>query len=460
MYYQIHTLTGEVSLTDLYQSNPQRYPGVLASTAFNKVHGRYDILPAFPQYELRLDADSNLHCSADVTISPTTGFLDALQQCWQAERIHEPITSELPFCGGWFVYLSYELAAEIEPSLTLPKLPATIPLALALRCPLVVIHDRVTNTYSVLVENEYQHLLAEFEHDIAVAHSSPAKKVIAVHKIEEDDENAYLQQVAQIKRYIVDGDIFQANLSRRWCLQIDAQLSDSEIFVQLASANPGSFAAMLKLGDVSILSSSPERLISVRQGLAQTRPIAGTRPRDDNADADHALAEELLQHPKEQAEHIMLLDLERNDLGRICVPGSIEVDEMMTLESYQHVHHIVSNVRGRLRENITPADVIRAVFPGGTITGCPKVRCMEILAELEQTPRAAYTGSIGYINRDGSLDFNILIRTMIRDGDEITLRAGGGIVADSVAQAELAETRAKAKGLLRTFDTETSRCQA
>jgi anthranilate synthase component 1 len=167
--------------------------------------------------------------------------------------------------------------------------------------------------------------------------------------------------------------------------------------------------------------------------------------------ADAAYSQELLAHPKERAEHIMLIDLERNDLGRLCVPGTIEVNELMVLESYAHVHHIVSNVRGRLREDISPGDVIRAVFPGGTITGCPKVRCMEIIAELEQQARGAYTGSMGYINRDGSMDLNILIRSMISSGDHLQLRAGAGIVADSNALAELDETRAKARGLLRAL---------
>jgi anthranilate synthase component 1 len=156
-----------------------------------------------------------------------------------------------------------------------------------------------------------------------------------------------------------------------------------------------------------------------------------------------------MAHPKERAEHIMLIDLERNDLGRICVPGTIEVNELMVLESYAHVHHIVSNVRGRLRDDVSPGEVIRAVFPGGTITGCPKVRCMEIIAELEQHARSAYTGSMGYINRDGSMDLNILIRSMISRGEQLQLRAGAGIVADSDARAELGETRAKARGLLR-----------
>jgi anthranilate synthase component 1 len=158
-----------------------------------------------------------------------------------------------------------------------------------------------------------------------------------------------------------------------------------------------------------------------------------------------------MSHPKEQAEHIMLIDLERNDLGRICRPGTVRVDEFMVRESYAHVHHIVSNIRGELREDVTPGQVIRAVFPGGTITGCPKVRCMQIIAGLEQQARGAYTGSMGYLNRDGSMDLNILIRTMTVTADQIRLRAGAGIVADSRPQAELDETRAKARGLLRAL---------
>jgi anthranilate synthase component 1 len=181
--------------------------------------------------------------------------------------------------------------------------------------------------------------------------------------------------------------------------------------------------------------------------VAETRPIAGTRPRGEDDASDRDLSVELISHPKERAEHVMLIDLERNDLGRVCMPGSVEVDELMVVESYAHVHHIVSNVRGRLRPEVLPGDALRAVFPGGTITGCPKVRCMEIIDELEPLARAAYTGTFGYINRDGSMDTNILIRTLQLDGPDLCFRAGGGIVADSDPAAELQETRAKARGL-------------
>jgi anthranilate synthase component 1 len=201
-----------------------------------------------------------------------------------------------------------------------------------------------------------------------------------------------------------------------------------------------------------VLSSSPERLLEVKGRAISTRPIAGTRPRSGDSDQDARDTAELVAHPKERAEHVMLIDLERNDVGRVCQAGSVHVDEYMVTESYAHVHHIVSNVRGTLRADATAVDALRALYPGGTITGCPKVRCMQIIAQLEGEGRGAYTGSLGWLGTDGDADFNILIRTLTLRGDQIELRAGAGIVADSVPERELEETRAKALGMLRAFE--------
>jgi len=269
----------------------------------------------------------------------------------------------------------------------------------------------------------------------------------------EDDENNYLQQLKKLQNYIVEGDVFQVNLSRCWKTQLKDNVTHASLFHQLSRSNPGPFNALVTMGDKAIISSSPERLIKSENAYVQTRPIAGTRPRSTDNVLDKNLSNELLAHPKERAEHIMLIDLERNDMGRVCEPGSIEVNELMVLESYQHVHHIVSNVRGKLRKEITPGQLIAAVFPGGTITGCPKIRCMEILAELEQVGRGAYTGSLGYLNHDGSMDLNILIRSITRNANKLQFRAGGGIVVDSNSHNELNETRAKAKGLIHALQT-------
>ena len=447
---------GRSLVSDLYRFKPDCYPYLLASTAVGN-NGRFDILIAHPQQKLELKQGEQGR--------EGPGFLDRLDAWWLQEKAGAGTKTNgarpenIPFAGGWFVYLAYELAAEIEPVLDLPAGDRSDTIALAARCPCAVIYDHQRDLHTAVAENDFSHLLDTIEADFTAAtreHSPGSTETgsVRLKRVVEADTAPYLDQVARIKQYIVDGDIFQANLSRPWELEIDETAADIDIFDQLARANPGSFAVLARLPAATVISSSPERLVSVDNGTVQTRPIAGTRPRSENKNTDNELATELLAHPKEQAEHIMLIDLERNDLGRICVPGSIRVDELMTLESYQHVHHIVSNVTGRLRADVSPADVIRAVFPGGTITGCPKVRCMEILAEMEQAPRGAYTGSIGYINRNGDMDLNILIRTLVRKGDRISFRAGGGIVADSDAQHELAETRAKAKGLLQALGAE------
>lgn len=435
MINTIRAIAGPDDLRQLHREYPSRYPFLLQSTTPGGSLGRYDILFASPGETLVAD--------------PQTRFLDELDAVWRREQ-RDLDPGDLPFSGGWFLYLGYELAAEIEPGLQL-RADTCLPAAFAVRCTTALIYDHEDAVCHLVCETpecvDGDQLLA----DIAALdreRGSGRARVVDVH--EERPAN-FTDGVVRIKDYIAAGDVYQANLSRGWAATISAGTDASDIYAALCRSNPGPFAGMARWQDVEIISSSPERLLRVRDGVASTRPIAGTRPRSLDADTDDDLSSELFAHPKERAEHVMLIDLERNDLGRICEPGTVEVDEMMVLESYAHVHHIVSNVKGRLRSDVTPGQAIAAVFPGGTITGCPKVRCMEIIAELEQGPRGAYTGSFGYLNRDGSLDLNILIRTMVRDNDRVTFRAGSGIVADSDPQAELEETRAKAKGMLRAI---------
>lgn len=266
--------------------------------------------------------------------------------------------------------------------------------------------------------------------------------------ITEEPAEKFIAGVRRILDYLRAGDVFQVNLSRAWSGTLAPRVTAADIYERLRLSNPAPFAGLAVWEGTTVLSSSPERLVS-RQGMqVQTRPIAGTRPRGADPDADRRLREQLIASVKERAEHIMLIDLERNDLGRVTEPGSVEVSELMTVESYAHVHHIVSNVRGRLRPDKGPGEILRAVFPCGTITGCPKVRAMEIIAELEGVGRGPYTGAMGYLSRDGKLDTNILIRSLVCEGGQVSLRAGAGIVADSKPEQELAETRSKARGLL------------
>ncbi|MGH8143527.1 MAG: chorismate-binding protein, partial [Steroidobacteraceae bacterium] len=274
---------------------------------------------------------------------------------------------------------------------------------------------------------------------------------LQVPALAEEPPERFQARVQAALEHIRAGDIYQANLSRPWRAQFAGAIEPgtaAALYEALRTANPAPFAALAQYRGWSLLCSSPERLVRVADGRVDTRPIAGTRPRSRTVGADERELAALIAHPKERAEHIMLVDLERNDLGRICQPGSVQADPLMVTETYAHVHHIVSNVSGRLRDGLTPVDVLRAVFPGGTITGCPKFRCMQIIAELEGEARAAYTGAIGFVNHDGSMDMNILIRSLTLSGRRLEFRAGGGIVADSDWERELTETRAKARGLL------------
>lgn len=399
---------------------------------------------------MRLDADGGL---SGPHAAGARGFLHALENWWRALRVRNEAAS-LPFTGGWLLYLGYELAGEIEPRLSLP--PSADPvMALAIRAPAAWIRDRQSRRAWVAAESGYEAVLERFSEDVCRAGAPPERQAAARFDVQEEEPAQFLQSVGRALDYIAAGDVYQANLSRQWQGRSSVPIDPASVYQRLRAANPSPFAALLRHGDFALISSSPERLLSVRSGIASTRPIAGTRPRGASADQDAALIKSLLGNEKERAEHVMLIDLERNDLGRICVGGSVRVDEYMAVETYAHVHHIVSNVSGLLREGVSPIQAIRALFPGGTITGCPKVRCMEIIAELEGTGRGAYTGAVGYLNRDGNCDLNILIRTITARGDALQFRAGAGIVADSNPGQELAETRAKAEGLLRALGSGT-----
>lgn len=255
--------------------------------------------------------------------------------------------------------------------------------------------------------------------------------------------------VKKAKEYIKEGDIFQVNLSQRFESMVYEH--PLKIYEELRNINPAPFASYFSLGDLKIISSSPERLVNVLKDKIQTRPIAGTRPRGKTISEDSNLEKELILNTKERAEHIMLVDLERNDLGRICEYGSVFVNELMVLEKYSHVIHIVSNIVGKLKKGIGLFNILKATFPGGTITGAPKIRAMEIIEELEPVKRGPYTGSIGCLGYNGYIDLNIVIRTIIIKDNKAYFQVGAGIVADSNPEKEYYETIYKAKALMKTL---------
>ncbi|MBT9568700.1 MAG: aminodeoxychorismate synthase component I [Thiobacillus sp.] len=422
-------------LLALQAAQPFRYPGLIQSSG----DSGWDVLFAFPQDTVRI---SGAGAHARLRAHP------AMQG--NPYRTNQTEDIGLPFSGGWLCAFAYELGSVFEPSVGM-DLDPEFPLAWLIRIPAAILVDRAQGRCVLMAERDHPDLLDAMAADLERT-PPPIPAMPAAVSLFEDEPGSFLSGVARIQDYIRAGDVFQVNLSRGWQAAFGEPVLPVALFAQLMQKNPAPFSALLQMEDWAIVSSSPERLVRLgRDGVLETRPIAGTHPRSDDREEDEVLCLRLQAHPKERAEHVMLVDLERNDLGRVCEPGSVRVPALMEIASYRHVHHIESTVRGTLRRDATVWDALRAVFPGGTITGCPKVRTMQIIHELEQTPRRSYTGSVGYINRDGSFDLNILIRSFLLRGNQLSFRAGAGIVADSIPQRELEETRAKARGLLRAL---------
>lgn len=450
----IHTraLAAGIDLLNLHRLDPARYPVLLESSSSGAL-GRWDMLLAHSGEGFALHRDGVVRSLQGEVLAGT--FFDVLDAQWRSLQQAKMHDAALPFRGGWALYFGYEAAQQIEPVLHLPQAEGSLPVAVALRCPAALLQERISGDCVAVSEaGVAPQWLTQIEADCASTKTmAPPPLWQAPVHIEEDAPQRYLASVERALAYLLEGDVFQANLSRGWEARFAEPLSPATLFQRLRENNPAPFAGIFHSLWGSVVSASPERLLSVHDGVAQTRPIAGTRPRF-TGDDDAARIRELVGNPKERAEHVMLIDLERNDLGRVCRPGSVQVDELMTVESYAHVHHIVSNVRGELRADVTPGQAIAALFPGGTITGCPKVRCMQIIAELEGVGRGAYTGSMGWLNRDGDMDLNILIRSAEIEAQTLRFRTGAGIVIDSDPQRELEETRAKARGMLRALGAE------
>ena len=421
----------KVDLASFCYLDNSRYPFLLESVNHND-NNRYSILFAFPGENIVLNNASDFD------------FLNKLESKYKLNNTN----SDLPFCGGWFVYLSYELIGQIENTLSADLHNSDLPIAYAVKIPTAIIIDHQLDKTYIVDESDDDSRINLILDDIKLINPIPLSPLDG--SLSEENQEKFISGVQSSLKYIIAGDVFQVNLSREWQYKLNNHEDSAAIYKSLKKANPAPFSALIHYQDFSIISSSPERLFSVNNDVLQTRPIAGTHPRGKGSD-DETLKDNLINNPKEIAEHVMLLDLERNDMGRVCEYGSVFVNEVMTLETYPYVHHIVSNIKGKLKKQAGIKDIIKALFPGGTITGCPKVRCMQIISELEQMPREAYTGSVGYLSQNGRMDFNILIRSFIHKDNKLSFRAGAGIVYDSIPERELAETRHKAEGLIKVF---------
>lgn len=380
------------------------------------------------------------------------------------------IVSGLPkFYGGAVGFISYDMARFFEELPELTQDDLNIPDLYFMLFERVIVIDNMNLTAEVVVNlpiREDDDLKELFDWatselgciEVVLSKALPEQysplPEMALENLFKPETNMsqaeFETMVVQAKEYIRAGDVFQVNLSIRLARELKVKAWD--VYKVLRRLNPSPYGAYIDFGDLQLVGSSPELLIRIKDDLAETRPIAGTRRRGRSQEEDLSLAQELISNEKERAEHIMLVDLERNDLGRVCEFGTVKVDELMVIEEYSHVMHIVSNVQGKLAKGKSTFDLLQACFPGGTITGAPKVRCMEIIEELEPTRRGVYTGSVGYFGYGGEMEMNISIRTLVITGGKAYVQAGAGIVADSIPEREYYESLKKAEALLRALE--------
>jgi para-aminobenzoate synthetase component 1 len=457
---------GEWTPPRLFEALAGEGPACLLDSAqLHRRTGRYSILVATPRAILHGKGESfTWSYPVDGVKRPVAGNPFHLLRHHLRQRRAPAVPGLPPFQCGVVGLLGYELVRHLE------RLPATtvddagVPDLFLLSCDRCVVVDHVEQRIWVMARPAPSGVgRGAADGDAAAWVAATAARLTAGPTASEVrplrlttpltpcwDRATYLAAVATVQRYIAAGDIFQANLAQRFSAAVDDG-NPWDLYLRLRAVNPAPFAGFLRGGDFAVVSSSPERLVRVVDRAVESRPIAGTFRRPAVAEELAATAAALRADPKERAEHLMLVDLIRNDLGRVCLYGTIQVDELLATEVYSHVVHLVSNVRGRLHPKQDVVDCLRACFPGGTITGVPKVRCMEILDELEPFYRGPYTGGLAYFSDTGAMDANILIRTITVRSGRAFLHAGGGIVADSDPEREYQETLHKAAALVEAL---------
>jgi anthranilate synthase component 1 len=448
-------------------------PGfILESVEGGERIARYSFIGAKPFGQIRIEggfATSTFH--GQTTTAAVDDPLAYLEQAVARFRSESVPGVQLPrFDGGAVGYLSYEAVRAFEPRVGAAKGAGLgYPDAHYMFVDSLLVFDNVSRTIKVVA-----HLNLEDHADVDDAYEAAARRIDELvarlrepmpplprgnepisTSIEErrkvnTDPLVYRKMVERAREYIGAGDIFQVVLSQR--VDIPTPAHPFTIYRALRTVNPSPYMFYLDIGDHYIVGASPELLVRVEDGVVTNHPIAGTRPRGADPDQDAALADELLADEKERAEHIMLVDLGRNDVGRVSKPGSVRVPRLMEIERFSHVMHIVSNVEGAIREEFSPLDALRACFPAGTVSGAPKVRAMEIIAELEVDRRGVYSGAVGYVSFNGTIDTCIALRTLVYKDGVASLQAGGGIVLDSTPDGEYAECFHKMRALVRAIE--------
>ncbi len=422
----------------------QPWAMLLRSASETHIDSRFDVLVANPIATLETIADStqvetpsNAYSTQD---DPFT-LLHQLQEQW-LPHVALNIELDLPFVGGALGYFSYDLGRRVE---TMPEQAEkdlnTPDMAVGLYEWAVVVDHKLKKAYLVgqNIEQAWQWLdKQEVEQSVDFALSGDWQSNMT--------KESYATRFDKVQEYLLSGDCYQINLAQRFNALY--QGSEWQAYLKLESANQAPFSAFIRMPESSILSISPERFLELKDRVIETKPIKGTRPRSEDPKQDNANAHDLQTAEKDQAENLMIVDLLRNDIGRVASPGSVHVPKLFDIESFPAVHHLVSTIRANLDEQYSPADLLRACFPGGSITGAPKVRAMQIIEELEPHRRSAYCGSIGYISRHGRMDTSITIRTLVAENHKLYAWAGGGVVADSDCASEYQETLDKLSKIL------------
>lgn len=413
----------------------------------NSTFGRYDIISAFPKKTfVTRGAETTITTGSVREKVPDDPFL-LLSRDIKAESRY---VNDLPFSGGAIGYFAYDLGRRIERLPTIAEDDMQMPDMAVGIYHWAYIADHVEKKATLVGDMSEPRVRLNWRDIISMVtnvaeHQDEYKYSAANEIVSNMTEAQYKQKFAAVKNYIGSGDCYQVNLAQRFTAQVNG--SPWEGYKKMRNINPSPFSAFINVPEFSVLSASPERFLQVQNNIVETKPIKGTRPRAIDPQKDQVLQNELSASLKDQAENVMIVDLLRNDLSKCCAPNSVKVPKLFALESFPTVHHLVSTVTGELPQEVSPIRLLRACFPGGSITGAPKIRAMEIIEELEPHRRALYCGSIAYIGFNGNMDSNIAIRTLIQKDRQVYYYAGGGLVWDSNADAEYQETFDKAAAM-------------
>ena len=448
MKTEIRRLPFYKEAADIFTMYRNREMAVFLDSALENQLGRYSVIGLYPYIVLR---EENGICYRNGEKQPKS-FEEILDE--ELEKRKEKNPTELPLTGGAIGYFSYDYGRKFEQIRTRHPKKIRMPEAMFVFYDVLIIEDKKEKTLHLTARGETEdakNLLDHVEKEIFKC--KPQQKPDRQHHLADFTPNfekeEYKQTVQRMIDYIVEGDIYIANMTQQ--LTVNSDKDPYKVYRYLRTYNPAPFAGYFNYGSFQVVGASMERFLQVRDGVIETRPIKGTRKRGSTPQEDAALRKELQESSKDRSELLMIVDLERNDLNHVCEPGSVQVTEHFAVEAYATVFHLVTTIIGKMKENLPFTDLIRAAFPGGSITGAPKIRAMEIIDELEHDRRGLYTGSMGYISLDGNCDFNIVIRTAVHQDGVYHLGVGGGITCESELEFEYEETLQKAKAVLEAI---------